>query len=472
MKINKEVKHMKIKNIKRLVTGFLSAVLISGLSFAADNTNIAMPLSQEGGTARAMSMGSAVVGMPSLGVASLFWNPAGLGTMGEYMELGVYHNAGVGDTQNDKIAFGMPKCSLGGFAASLNYVDNGTFEGRDSAGNLTSNYTAGDIGGSIGWGKQWVPGFSAGVALKYNQQTLANKAYEAYAATLGVLWNPLNRLNLGLVYANIGTEVVGRRLDSGWRAGASYDVNKKLILALASDLHPDGGLDRVNVGIEDWLDDMVALRAGYTYEAEDNKLDGISGVTVGLGVKVVRDIILDYAYLPYGDLGTSQRISLTYRFSPKKCPEPVKENVVEVIKYVPAPPPPPPVPEHIILFDKVVVLEDSTHFTFDSAVLTSDGKKVVSQNIQILKDHPGATAHIAGYTSCSGAKEYNQKLSERRAIAVKEVLVADGIAPERVSTIGYGENSPAEFEKVCKIIDSKSAKANMRVLLEIRITEK
>jgi outer membrane protein OmpA-like peptidoglycan-associated protein len=460
---------MKIKKIIRIGIGFLSAVLLSGLVWAADNINIAMPLAQEAGTARATAMGSSVVGLSTLGVASLYWNPAGLAKMDNCMELGLYHNSGLGDTQNEKAAFGLPMGKLGSFAASVNYVDNGTFEGRDAAGNLTNSYKAGDMGGSIGWGKEWIPGLSAGVSAKYNQQTLANKVYEAYAATLGVLWNPISKLNLGLTYVNLGTEVVGRRLDSGWRAGAAYDVNKNLLVAVAGEMRPDGSMDRADVGVEDYVAQDVALRAGYVYNFTDNELDGISGVTAGIGIKIVKDIILDYSYSPYGDLGSSQRASLTYKFACKVCPPVEKENVVEVIKYLPAPP---PEPEHLVTLDKVVLLDEGTHFTFDTSALTASGKKVVLQNSKILKDNPEARVRVAGYTSCSGAKDYNQKLSERRAVAVKDILVADGIAADRIETIGYGETSPAEFEKVCKVIDSKAAKANMRVIFEIIIAPK
>jgi len=59
-------------------------------------------------------------------------------------------------------------------------------------------------------------------------------------------------------------------------------------------------------------------------------------------------------------------------------------------------------------------------------------------------------------------------LSERRAKAVEEILVREGgITPARLTTIGYGETRPAIFEPIPKNIDSKEARANMRVLFEI-----
>jgi OOP family OmpA-OmpF porin len=59
-------------------------------------------------------------------------------------------------------------------------------------------------------------------------------------------------------------------------------------------------------------------------------------------------------------------------------------------------------------------------------------------------------------------------LSERRASAVREYLVNEGvIAPDRLSTIGYGETNPAVYEAAPKELYSAAAKANMRVLFEI-----
>jgi outer membrane protein OmpA-like peptidoglycan-associated protein len=75
---------------------------------------------------------------------------------------------------------------------------------------------------------------------------------------------------------------------------------------------------------------------------------------------------------------------------------------------------------------------------------------------------------IAGYASASGTKEYNQKLSERRATSVKNYLVQEGgIAQDRLSIIGYGDTRPAEYEPVPSDIYSEAAKANMRVLFEV-----
>ncbi len=115
----------------------------------------------------------------------------------------------------------------------------------------------------------------------------------------------------------------------------------------------------------------------------------------------------------------------------------------------------------------LISLEDS-HFAFDSAALTEDGKTILNYNAKILKENPKMKIRIAGYTSASGTAEYNQKLSERRATSVKNYLVKEGgVAEDRLTKIGYGETRPAEYEPVPSHIYSEAAKANQRVLFEI-----
>jgi outer membrane protein OmpA-like peptidoglycan-associated protein len=117
----------------------------------------------------------------------------------------------------------------------------------------------------------------------------------------------------------------------------------------------------------------------------------------------------------------------------------------------------------------ILALED-IHFDFDKSTLKPEARTILARTAQMLKDNPNAQVRIAGYASASGTGEYNQKLSERRANAVQEYLISEGIiARDRLSTIGYGETKPAMYEAAPKEIYSKAAMANMRVLFEISV---
>ena len=129
----------------------------------------------------------------------------------------------------------------------------------------------------------------------------------------------------------------------------------------------------------------------------------------------------------------------------------------------PPPPPPPPAAEPV-----KIVLED-IHFDFDKATLTKAAKEILARDIATLKENPGVRVQIEGHTCAHGAESYNMALGERRANAVKEYLVNQGIASDRMTTISYGETRLAMPEiPTPKNKESKEAKANRRVHFEAK----
>lgn len=117
--------------------------------------------------------------------------------------------------------------------------------------------------------------------------------------------------------------------------------------------------------------------------------------------------------------------------------------------------------------DEQVLVFGDTHFDFDEYSLTPAAKTLLDKDVQLLKDNPETDVRMAGYTSAQGSEENNQKLSEERAEAVRDYLIEQGIAAERITTIGYGRTKPAVYEVTPGDIDTKEAKANMRVLFEV-----
>jgi len=116
--------------------------------------------------------------------------------------------------------------------------------------------------------------------------------------------------------------------------------------------------------------------------------------------------------------------------------------------------------------EKVVVFGD-THFDYDKSTLSPEAKTLLDKNVEGLKENPKKDVRMAGYTSAEGTEEINQKLSEQRANTVRDYLIEKGIAPERITVIGYGRTKPAVYEVTPGDINSKEAKANMRVLFEV-----
>lgn len=81
---------------------------------------------------------------------------------------------------------------------------------------------------------------------------------------------------------------------------------------------------------------------------------------------------------------------------------------------------------------------------------------------QLLISNPGIVVEIGGYTDATGSDEYNQALSEKRAMSVVNYLINNGIAAERLKHKGYGNSSP-----VGDNITTEGRKLNRRTEVKI-----
>jgi len=80
------------------------------------------------------------------------------------------------------------------------------------------------------------------------------------------------------------------------------------------------------------------------------------------------------------------------------------------------------------------------YFDSDKAVIKDT--KVLDEATVILKANPKLNGEVRGYTDSTASAEYNQKLSEARAKAVRDYFIKQGIAPERIRAKGFGETNP------------------------------
>ena len=91
---------------------------------------------------------------------------------------------------------------------------------------------------------------------------------------------------------------------------------------------------------------------------------------------------------------------------------------------------------------KVTMKENMVNFGFDSSDLTSAAKANLDKLAQVLKNNMGTNINIYGHTDSKGTDAYNLSLSERRAAAVKNYLVSQGVSAGRMFTMGVGEKEP------------------------------
>ncbi len=94
--------------------------------------------------------------------------------------------------------------------------------------------------------------------------------------------------------------------------------------------------------------------------------------------------------------------------------------------------------------DPLADVDTVFYFEFDSAVLTSDARQALLVHAEDLKA-TSRSARLEGHADERGSREYNMALGERRANAVRDFLVLQGVSRTQLETISYGEERPAEL---------------------------
>jgi outer membrane protein OmpA-like peptidoglycan-associated protein len=473
---------------------FFCAFLASINSLALAESNIysvsqlSDPLYTLGGTARATAMGDAFAGVAD-DAASLLYNPAGLGWM-DMPELGIHHNSWLVDSYRETLLLGLPLSTGGGLAAEVSYMDWGSFEIRDDNGTLDGTYTDKDLEAAMGWGmKLWgegEKGFSIGLTLRGLKDHLYENDDFGLSGDLGALWAPYPIFRLGLAYTHLGTDVEGSSQESSFRAAASlYNVaigrTATLTLAAATAIEPSG-VSQLELGGESWIASILALRLGYDLSLSDNELGGLNSVTGGIGFRY-QDYEIDYSYLPYGDLGTSQWVSLTYKpLKPAATPLPsAVATPLPVMTPTPsrlATPSAADKQQELDLKDagvetarlqdnslQVTLASNALKFQTMSFNLRVSDKAILAKLAAILKRNPQNRIDIEGHTDNKGDDSYNNRLSLRRARSVRDALLDAGLPIECIRSVkGYGSELPVDTNR------TEAGRArNRRVVLGIHM---
>jgi peptidoglycan-associated lipoprotein len=93
--------------------------------------------------------------------------------------------------------------------------------------------------------------------------------------------------------------------------------------------------------------------------------------------------------------------------------------------------------------DFVANVGDRVFFEFDKYALKPDARVQLAKWVEFLKKYPNDQLVVEGHCDERGTREYNLALGERRANAVKDFLVAQGVQATRLKTISYGKERPA-----------------------------
>ncbi|MCD6318073.1 PorV/PorQ family protein [Candidatus Aerophobetes bacterium] len=281
-----------------------SLILIPGFSsYASDVGTTASNFLKIGVGARATAMGGAFTALADDGTA-LYWNPAGLAQI-ERTEISAMYNMWFQEVNQGYLSLAFPL--LGGIAGlGANYMDMGKIEGRDTEGNPTGDFGASDIQASLGYARNFSSKLMLGISAGMLQDTIAEDKKTAYLGNAGFLFKPTELISVGLACQNIGSKLGEDPLPLTYRGGIalrlkSISIEADAVKPIDDDIYYCAGLE--------WLiGNILVLRGGYR-----TGQDVGSGISAGVGLRISK-INLDYAYVPYGDLGDTHRVSLEMKF--------------------------------------------------------------------------------------------------------------------------------------------------------------
>ncbi len=178
---------------------------------------------------------------------------------------------------------------------------------------------------------------------------------------------------------------------------------------------------------------------------------GIAAFALGTGLAVAVDypVLTDSAGTPVRDASGNcvQTSGIMHPDCSEKKAEP--KPATPAAPATPAEPAPPatpakPAPESV---KQSITIQAEALFDFDKSVVKPDGKKSLDDAIAKMKGVDVDMIIATGHTDSIGTDAYNQKLSERRANAVKDYLVSKGVPGNKITTLGKGETQPVASNK-------------------------
>lgn len=98
----------------------------------------------------------------------------------------------------------------------------------------------------------------------------------------------------------------------------------------------------------------------------------------------------------------------------------------------------------IVVKDDKIELKQKIFFAFNKDTILAQSFDMLREVAQAMKENPKIKVRIEGHTDDKGPDAYNKKLSDRRAKSVRNFLIKEGIEPDRMVAIGYGEERPID----------------------------
>ena len=319
-----------------------SSLLLAGKSKVGTT---AYPFLKIGVGAKALAMGGAFVGLAN-DESAIYYNPAGLvgmqtkGVSASSMNyiadiqsggLMAVMPRGTTATEEDEYAYveegqeAIVLDSKSALAFVVTYLSYGTIDETNSSGQVTGDFSGSDMAFTLGYANKVTKQIALGVNAKFIYQKVDDLSSQGLAADLGLMYRLKDgRTNIGVSASNLGVQLSGLSeehkdpLPILIRAGLSHKLRELPLTVSGEGVLPSDNDFYGAFGLEFQPKKLpLALRAGYSsfgsnYKTDGDK-DGTAGFSFGAGFRFPK-INIDYAFLPYADLGSLHRVNLSFRW--------------------------------------------------------------------------------------------------------------------------------------------------------------
>lgn len=305
----------------------LSLGLVPAIISADQGTTAASYL-KLGTSPRAIAMAEAFGGVAD-DVSAIQYNAAGLGYLKE-KQVTLMHALWFQDIFYDYGALAWPIDGIGTVGLSFFYLNAGTFDkvGFDALNQPVNlgQFTASSMVAGLAFSRQILSYLSAGLNIKMLNESIESFSAGSVAVDVSTLYRtPIKGLSLGLNVQNLGPSLGFEQafsLPINVRLGVGYKPADNIIVGMDY-TQPIETAGIWSLGGEYGYRDTLFVRMGYRYQGAvdfNQTYTGFgpsvaSGLNLGLGLKLYKNYLADYAYAPYGFLGTTHRFSLTLKFN-------------------------------------------------------------------------------------------------------------------------------------------------------------
>lgn len=298
---------------------FIICLILPAVSFSGIGTTGAQFL-KINPSARASAMGGAFAGLAD-DVFAIYSNPAGLSQL-KKAELAATYLSYFADVKFGFIGYASQVRDLGVFGFGYTYLLVDQIEKRDINETKLGEFNAKDTSLTVAYGRAdaapaILDDLSLGASLKIISSEIDQTIGYTAALDLAASYNPMENLKTAVVIQNISQGIKFRdvtdKLPLNLKLGVTCLVSEKLNIGGEIDEYLFDNKFYSALGGEYQVVEKLSLRAGYRFGYDTANLGSTAGLSAGMGFRIW-SVGIDYAFVPYGELGDTHRVSFMTKF--------------------------------------------------------------------------------------------------------------------------------------------------------------